>query len=145
MISLYEDWVFFTCLLSLNTLCIYFREHFQIFYHHEFPFLHFLGKSAILCILWNGAVYTFIRALDPALINAADVYAIYSTYYCYYYVLSWIVLFELFVAARVSYVWVKCQTLVTTRKLCLIDRQMRSMYAIFVWLLDIIFSTKCYW
>ncbi|CAG2232131.1 solute carrier family 35 member F3-like [Mytilus edulis] len=77
------------------------REHIQIFAIHEFTFGHFLGKSALFCVLWIGAMYTYTKALDPNFTNAADVYAIYSTHYSFFYILSWIVLFELFVAVRI--------------------------------------------
>jgi hypothetical protein len=63
---------------------------------------HFLGKSAMFCILWSATMYAYTKALDPDFINASDVFALYSTHHSFLYMLSWIVLFEMFVAMRVS-------------------------------------------
>ncbi|KAL8602707.1 hypothetical protein ACOMHN_062921 [Nucella lapillus] len=56
-------------------------------------------KTALLLLTWALALYTYIQAL--ARLNPADVTSLYATNHSFVYMLSWIVLFEKFVAIRI--------------------------------------------
>ncbi|XP_076456722.1 solute carrier family 35 member F3-like [Babylonia areolata] len=56
-------------------------------------------KTALLLVTWSLALYTYIQAL--ARLNPADVTSLYATNHSFVYMLSWIVLFEKFVAIRI--------------------------------------------
>ncbi|XP_046362963.1 solute carrier family 35 member F4-like [Haliotis rufescens] len=65
----------------------------------EFKRGPFVGKTAIFCLVWSVTVFTYIKALG--LLAAADATALYATNQSFVYMLSWIVLFEKFVAMRI--------------------------------------------
>ncbi|XP_070209721.1 solute carrier family 35 member F3-like [Littorina saxatilis] len=56
-------------------------------------------KAALLLVTWTLAIYAYIQAL--ARLNPADVTSLYATNHSFVYMLSWIVLFEKFVAIRI--------------------------------------------
>ncbi|XP_025089614.1 putative thiamine transporter SLC35F3 isoform X3 [Pomacea canaliculata] len=58
-------------------------------------------KTALLLFTWALALYTYFEALWR--IEAADVTSLYATNHSFVYMLSWIVLFDKFVAIRVLY------------------------------------------
>ncbi|OWF49558.1 putative thiamine transporter SLC35F3 [Mizuhopecten yessoensis] len=78
------------------------RCHVRLYYTDgEQHIRQYIGFSALFCILWSLIQYTYIRALDPKLLSPTGVAALYSTYHSFVYLLSWIVLFDKFVAIRI--------------------------------------------
>ncbi|XP_060083012.1 solute carrier family 35 member F3-like [Ylistrum balloti] len=79
-----------------------FRSHIRLYYTDgERQLRQYIGLSVMFCILWSLMQFTYIRALDPELLSPTGVAALYSTYHSFVYLLSWIVLFEKFVAIRI--------------------------------------------
>ncbi|XP_069105890.1 LOW QUALITY PROTEIN: solute carrier family 35 member F3-like [Argopecten irradians] len=79
-----------------------FRNHRQLYYtDSERRIRQYVGLTAMFCVLWSLMQFTYIRALDPKLLSPTGVAALYSTYHSFVYLLSWIVLFDKFVALRI--------------------------------------------
>ncbi|KAH9496701.1 hypothetical protein Btru_009697 [Bulinus truncatus] len=65
----------------------------------EFHRLPFLWKSLMFCLVSTLTTYTYIRALYK--LSAADCTALFAANHSFVYLLSWIVLFEKFIALRI--------------------------------------------
>ncbi|CAL1532488.1 unnamed protein product [Lymnaea stagnalis] len=65
----------------------------------EFHRLPFLWKSLLFCFISSLTVYTYMRALQK--LNASDCTALFAANHSFVYLLSWIVLFEKFIAMRI--------------------------------------------
>lgn len=72
----------------------------MIYKEEEFKPIRFSVRTLIFCFVWTVGNYSYIRALR--LLGAMDVIALYATNQSFVYMLSWIVLFEKFIAIRVS-------------------------------------------
>ncbi|KAK3088520.1 hypothetical protein FSP39_020120 [Pinctada imbricata] len=84
-----------------NSIRQIFRESLLIYKPYEIRLGHFIGKTALFCALWAAAQYSYIRALDPALLDATDVSSLYATNFSFVYMLSWVILYEKFIALRI--------------------------------------------
>ncbi|XP_033727857.1 putative thiamine transporter SLC35F3 [Pecten maximus] len=79
-----------------------FRKHIRLYYTDgDRGVRQYVGLSAMFCVLWGLMQFTYIRALDPNLLLPTVVAALYSTYHSFVYLLSWIILFDKFVALRI--------------------------------------------
>lgn len=76
-----------------------FRESIMIYKEEEFKPIRFSVRTLIFCFVWTVGNYSYIRALR--LLGAMDVIALYATNQSFVYMLSWIVLFEKFIAIRI--------------------------------------------
>ncbi|GFR82526.1 solute carrier family 35 member F4-like [Elysia marginata] len=65
----------------------------------EFSWVAFLWKSILFCCVTALTLYTYFRALFK--LSAADCTALFSAHHSFVYLMSWIVLFEKFVAMRI--------------------------------------------
>eukprot|EP00106_Octopus_bimaculoides_P002615 XP_014770057.1 PREDICTED: solute carrier family 35 member F4-like [Octopus bimaculoides] len=68
-------------------------------YKEETKLVRFSVRTCAFCFIWAISNYSYIRALQ--LLDSVDVIALYSTNQSFVYMLSWIVLFEKFIAIRV--------------------------------------------
>ncbi|XP_064597493.1 solute carrier family 35 member F4-like [Liolophura sinensis] len=76
-----------------------FRDSLQIYRKQTFQVLPFLWKTTLFCLMWTLTNYVYIRSI--LILSAMDVTALFSTSQSFVYMLSWIVLFEKFVAIRI--------------------------------------------
>ncbi|ESO83385.1 hypothetical protein LOTGIDRAFT_169456 [Lottia gigantea] len=77
-----------------------FRENLLLYAdNNNIKRVRFLGKTILFSFVWTVCLFTYIKALH--LLNGADTTAIHATNQSFVYMLSWIVLFEKFVAIRI--------------------------------------------
>ncbi|KAK6167892.1 hypothetical protein SNE40_021821 [Patella caerulea] len=77
-----------------------FRESILIYADNDnIKKVKFMGKTFMFCFVWTLATFTYIKA--SSLLGAADITALQATNHSFVYMLSWIVLFEKFVAIRI--------------------------------------------
>ncbi|XP_059165860.1 solute carrier family 35 member F3-like [Physella acuta] len=65
----------------------------------EFQKLPFVWKSVLFCLVSTITMYTYMKALYK--LEASDCTALYAANHSFVYLLSWIVLFEKFIAMRI--------------------------------------------
>ncbi|KAK3777961.1 hypothetical protein RRG08_018282 [Elysia crispata] len=65
----------------------------------EFSWVAFLWKTLLFCFVMALTLYTYFRALFK--LSAADCTALFAAHHSFVYLMSWIVLFEKFVAMRI--------------------------------------------
>ncbi|XP_036361841.1 solute carrier family 35 member F4 isoform X2 [Octopus sinensis] len=75
-----------------------YSENFKI-YKEETKLVRFSVRTCAFCFIWAISNYSYIRALQ--LLDSVDVIALYSTNQSFVYMLSWIILFEKFIAIRI--------------------------------------------
>ncbi|BFZ11223.1 hypothetical protein BsWGS_14262 [Bradybaena similaris] len=76
------------------------RECFQLYQENEeFSRLQLLWKTAAFFLVSTLTMYTYIRALQK--LGAADCTALFAANHSFVYLLSWIILFEKFIAMRI--------------------------------------------
>ncbi|GFO12105.1 solute carrier family 35 member f4-like protein [Plakobranchus ocellatus] len=77
-----------------------FREGIHVYsMNDEFYWVSFLWKSLLFCLVTALTLYTYFRALFK--LSAADCTALFAAHHSFVYLMSWIVLFEKFVAMRI--------------------------------------------
>ncbi|GAB1599406.1 putative thiamine transporter SLC35F3 [Argonauta hians] len=68
-------------------------------YKEETKLIRFSLRTCAYCFIWAISNYSYIRALQH--LDSVDIIALYSTNQSFVYMLSWIVLFEKFIAIRI--------------------------------------------